>query len=166
MACGMTVAPSMDVAMSTVSSAFEAWNQAGDDCSGFGGAMNRPAVNRTCHQQQARPGEEFFENACVAFSNQRTVDTAPMMRPPTNSGRPNGSFQRDRAADHFRQIGGDGSACMKNMKRPRRQAVRYFRQLFAGDDTERFRGLVLDEHAHAVSQHQHPPAGSRSARPT
>lgn len=30
-----------------------------------------------------------------------------------------------------------------------------FRQAFAGDDAE-FRGLVLDKHAHAVGQYQHP----------
>ena len=68
-------------------------------------------------------------------------------------------FQRDRTADHFRQISGDGDYLSLHEKhettRVAKPFAQDFRQAFAGDDAE-FRGLVLDKHAHAVGQYQHP----------
>ena len=68
-------------------------------------------------------------------------------------------LQRDRAADHLGQIGGDGDDLRlgeehepTGVTHPLPQQLR---QRFAGHDAE-FRRLILDEHAHRVGEHQHP----------
>ena len=141
-------------------SAFEAWNQAGDDFFRIwrGDEQAGDETERN-HQQQA--DDQFFENAMrdAFFKNQqhrrhRADDAAADEQRQAEQ-----QFQRDRAADHFRQIGGDGDYLSLHEEhetaRVAKPFAQDFRQAFAGDDAE-FRGLVLDEHAHAVSQHQHP----------
>ena len=117
----MTVAPSMDVAMSTVSVPLKRGIKPATTSFGFGGAMNRPAMKPNVITS-SRPMMSFSKMRCVApFSKiSSTVDTAPMMQPPTNSGRPNSSFSAIAPPiTSARSVAmAITSACMKNMKRP------------------------------------------------
>ena len=67
--------------------------------------------------------------------------------------------QRNRPADQFGQIGGDGDdlGLGEEQESPRvaHPLSEQLRQRFAGDDAE-FGGLVLDEDRHHVRQRQHP----------
>ena len=68
-------------------------------------------------------------------------------------------IQRDGAANHLRQIGGDGDDLgLHEEHEPAGVAHTFAQQLgqgFIGHNTE-LGGLVLDEHAHSVGEHQHP----------
>ncbi len=121
MACGITVAPSIDAAINTVAVPLKRGIRPEATCTGFGGSMNRPAM---------KPNVITSSNAMIIFSNRRwvgpfwkissTVDTAPMTQPPTNSGRPNSSFSAIAPPiTSARSVAmAITSACMKNMYRP------------------------------------------------
>ena len=111
------------------------------------------------HQQQT--DDELFEHAVrgALLENQQHRGNRADDAAADEQGQAEQQFQCDRAADHLRQIGGDGDHLRLHEEHEpagvAQPLAQNLRQAFAGDDAE-LRGLVLDEHAHAVGQHQHP----------
>ena len=121
MACGMTVAPSMEVAINTVAEPLKRGIRPAATAFGSGGAMNSPAM---------KPNVITSSNAMMSFSNMRCVapfwkisrivETTPIMHPPRNSGRPNSRLRAMAPPITSAKSVAMAmtSACIKNMNRP------------------------------------------------
>ena len=160
MACGMTVAPSMEVAINTVAEPLKRGIRPAATAFGSGGAMNSPAM---------KPNVITSSNAMMSFSNMRCVapfwkisrivETTPIMHPPGKQRQAEQQIEGDGTADHFGQIGGDGDDLgLHEEHEPTAVAhalAKDFRQALACDDAQ-LGGLVLDQYAHAVGDYEHP----------
>ena len=121
MACGITVAPRIEAAISTESVPWKRGIRPRTTAAGSGGATNRPAMNPKVMTSSITM--MIRSNVvCVLppWNHSITVEAAPITRPPTNNDRPNSRLRAIAPPiTSARSVAmAMTSACMKNMNRP------------------------------------------------
>ena len=121
MACGITVAPKIEAAISTESVPLNRGIRPSATSVGFGGATNRPAMKPNVITSSITM---MMRSNVVCdlppWNHNITVETAPMTRPPRNIGRPKSRFSAMAPPITSAKSVAMAmtSACMKNMNRP------------------------------------------------
>ena len=138
----------------------EAWNHAFDHFAGVRRGYEQTRDEAECDNQQHHDDDALECGLCLAAlepqhhrgdcANHQTAD---------EQWKSEQQVQGDGAADHLGQIGGDGDDLGLHEEHETagiaHTLAQQFRQGFVGHDAE-FGGLILDEHAHGVGEHQHP----------
>ena len=121
MACGITVAPRIEAAISTESVPWKRGIMPLTTSPGLGGATNRPAMKPNVIISNITMMMRS-NVVCVLppWNHSITVEIAPITKPPMNSGNPNSRFRAMAPPiTSARSVAmAMTSACIKNMNRP------------------------------------------------
>ena len=109
MACGITVAPRIEAAISTESVPWKRGIRPRTTAAGSGGATNRPAMNpKVMTSSNTMMIRSNVVCVLPPWNHSITVEAAADHQAADEQRQPEQQIKGDRAADHLGQIGGDG----------------------------------------------------------